>query len=182
MRPEDEPLVFDTGPLRHFAQQGWLGVLRFVAGGRPVLIPESVEREIREQSREAHLLRGILEADWIHVDRSDDMAFVGAFARYEDYMVVGTKNRGECGVLALGKVRGYEIVVDDATARTLAEGDSIRVTATLNLLCHAIRAERLTVPLVEQIADNLIQGDYYLPFVAGGFRRWAMEEGLLDYE
>ncbi|MGN2634708.1 hypothetical protein ACTD5D_00635 [Nocardia takedensis] len=38
-------LVFDTGPLRHFSVQGWLGVLRFLAGERPVYFPDSVEGE-----------------------------------------------------------------------------------------------------------------------------------------
>lgn len=96
-------------------------------------------------------------------------------------MVAG-KNRGECGVLALGKVRGYEVVLDDRVARTIAEEDGLRVTSTLSLLCHAIRAKQLTVAMVEALADDLLAGDYYLPFPAGSFRRWALEEGHLDYE
>ena len=37
MTVPENALVFDTGPLRHFAINGWLGVLRFIAGERPVL-------------------------------------------------------------------------------------------------------------------------------------------------
>jgi len=178
---ESDALVFDTGPLRHFAHQGWLGVLHFVAGERAVVIPESVERELNHQIEDMATLRQVLEAPWIVVDRSDDIAFVAAFARYEERLAVGLNNRGECGVLALGAIRGYEVVLDDNVARNIATGEGLRVTSTLALLCNAIREGQLTVPLVEALADDLIIGDYYLPFGRGGFRRWACEEGLIDY-
>ena len=64
--------VFDTGPLRHFTLNGWLGVLKFLTGGR-IVIPESVEREIKDQQHQHAALRQILDADWITVDRSDDL-------------------------------------------------------------------------------------------------------------
>ena len=67
-------LVFDTGPLRHFAVQGWLGVLHFLAGDRTVVIPESVEDELRRQSHKVPALSQVLDAAWIAVDRSTDLA------------------------------------------------------------------------------------------------------------
>lgn len=75
----------------------------------------------------------------------------------------------------------FETVLDDSVPRTIAREEGIRVTATLPLLCEAIREGRLTVPMVEQLADDLIAGDYYLPFHPGGFRWWAIHEGLIDY-
>ena len=36
--------------------------------------------------------------------------------------------------------------------------------------------------MVESLADDLIAGDDYLPFGPGGFRKWACEEGLIEYE
>lgn len=182
MTAQSHALVFDTGPLRHFAAQGWLGVLHFLAGERPVVIPESVEREISHQVHSLATLSQVLKASWIIVDRSDDVEFLSAFARYEDRLVSDGKNRGECGVLALGEVRGHEVVLDDSVARTIAEEHGIRVTSTLALLCKAIRDGQLTVPMVEKLADDLIMGDYYLPFSVGGFRRWAYEEGLIEYQ
>ncbi|MFV0372599.1 hypothetical protein [Microbacterium sp.] len=56
-------LVFDTGPLRHFALQGWLGVLKYLSRDHQVIIPESVEVELREQCRTDSALRLVLEAD-----------------------------------------------------------------------------------------------------------------------
>ena len=144
-------LVFDTGPLRNFTVQGWLGVLKFLTAKRSVLIPESVAIELRHQTYELPALRQVFDADWITEDHRNDTVFLAAFAGYEDRLVVAGKNRGECGVLALGKVRGYEVVLDDRVARTIAEEDGLRVTSTLSLLCHAIRAKQLTVAMVEAL-------------------------------
>ena len=177
------PLVFDTGPLRHFALQGWLGALKFVTRESGILVPESVLAELERQASVEPILRQVVDADWLQVDRSDDLDFLTAFAGYEERLVPrgSDENRGECGVLALGKVRGYEVVIDDGTARAVAEADGMEPLATLPLLCRAIRAEELTVVMVEHLADELIAGDYFLPFGAGQFRRWALESGLIDY-
>src|SRR6185369_5052698 len=89
----DNAWVFDTGPLRHFAIQGWLGVLRFLAGQRPVYIPDSVERELNDAAEHASAVRSVLDADWIMVHRSTDVVFNGAFSHYVDRLVVNGKNQ-----------------------------------------------------------------------------------------
>jgi predicted nucleic acid-binding protein len=155
-------LVFDTGPLRHFAIQGWLGVLRFLAGERPVYIPDSVERELNSATEHVSATRATLDAEWIHVHRSSHPDFIEAFAHYYDRLAVGDKNRGECGVLAMGQIYKCEVVVDDAVPRKIAEEKGIRVTATV-LLCEAIRAKQLTTVMVEALADDLLESKYYLP-------------------
>lgn len=175
--------VFDTGPLRHFAAQQWLSVIRFLAGDRPIVIPESVEWEL-ENAAEDYLVaaRQILDADWIHVHRTSDLEYSQFFAGYEERLVVERKNLGECGVLAMGKRYGCEVVIDDATPRGMAEAEGLRVTATVQILCEAIRAKQLTTPMVEHLADTLIEGKYFLPFKSGGFRAHVLENGLLDYD
>lgn len=178
--PERDALAFDTGPLRHFALQGWIRTLDFLAGDRRVIIPESVERELRDQAHALPVLHEVLAADWIAVDRSDDIQFVSAFSRYEERLVVRYANRGECGVLALAEVRGYEAVLDDAVPRALALEFGLRVTATVPLLCQALRNGKLTLEMIEKLADDLLSGEYYLPFKPGGFRRYAIENGLID--
>jgi hypothetical protein len=67
-------------------------------------------------------------------------------------------------------------------ARTIAVENGLRVTSTVPLLCDAIRAKMLTVAMVEHVADQLLEGDYYLPFGPGGFRHHVVENGLLDYD
>jgi hypothetical protein len=48
-------------------------------------------------------------------------------------------------------------------------------------LCEAIRAKQLTTVMVEALADDLLEGKYYLPFGRGGFRSHVLENGLLDW-
>jgi predicted nucleic acid-binding protein len=176
-------LVFDTGPLRHFSMMGWLGVLKFLADDRPAFMPDVVEKELNDA-----VLSGaagpdqVLKADWIQVHRSTDLVLMSAQAGYEDRLVANGKNRGECGVLALGKTYGCELVIDDSTARTIAAEDGLRVTTTVELLCAGIRAGQLTTPMVEKLADDLLENEYFLPFGEGGFRSHVLSEGLLDYQ
>lgn len=177
-----DALVFDTGPLRHFAAQGWLGVLRFLAGGRPVYVPDVVERELYQASEVIPAVRGALGTDWISVHRSTDYDYLRIFSDYEDRLAVGLTNLGECGVLAMGELYGCEVVIDDGSARSMAEEKGLRVTATVPLLCDAIRAKQLTTPMVEHLADQLLAGEYRLPFDHGGFRQHVLENGLLDYD
>ncbi|MEU8050988.1 hypothetical protein [Micromonospora haikouensis] len=113
--------MFDTGPLRHFATQGWLGVLRFLAGERPVYIPDSVERELNGATEHASATRAVLDADWIRVHRSTNPDFVESFSHYADRLFAAGKNLGECGVLAIGQIYKCEVVIDDATPRRIAE-------------------------------------------------------------
>jgi predicted nucleic acid-binding protein len=174
--------VFDAGPLRHFAIQGWLGVVRFLAGDRPVYIPDSVERELDDAVQRFPAVRAVLDADWINVYRSTSIDFVEAFARFADRLVVDGKNLGECGVLAMGQLYKCEVVIDDGVPRQIAREKGIRSTATVPLLCDAVRTKKLTMVMVEELADNLLEGEYYLPFGPGGFRRHVLENGLLDYE
>ena len=181
MKVPADALVFDTGPMRHFAEQGWLGVLRFLAGDRPVYIPESVERELSDQVGAIPTNRTVLDSDWIIVHRSISLDFIGAFAGYEDRLVVERKNRGECGVLAMGKVYGCELILDDAVPRQIAEDEGLRVRATVPLLCDAIREKQLTITMVESLADHLLESEYFLPFGKGGFRQHVLENGLLEY-
>lgn len=175
-------LVFDTGPLRHFAVQSWLGPLKFLTSANRVYIPESVEVELNEAAGYEPTVRAAVEAEWITTFTTTDLAFTLAFSRYEDRLVADGKNRGECGVLAMGELYGCEVVLDDAVARKIAEEKGIAVTCTVALLCRAIQEKKLTVDMVEALADDLIQGEYFLPFGPGGFRNHALEQGLLDYD
>lgn len=182
MVPGGDAWVFDTGPLRHFALSGWLGVLKFLAGDRLVFMPDVVERELRRQTEDVRAIGQVLDADWIHVFTSTDRAYTMSFAGYARRLVADGKNEGECGVLAMGATFKCEMVIDDSTPRAIAETDGLRVTATVPLLCEAIRAKQLTVQMVEYVADELLANKYYLPFGPGGFRRHVVEHGLLDYE
>lgn len=174
-------VAIDTGPILHFAKNSWLGPLKYLLRDHSVVIPEVVEGELKRKVDEVSELRALLPCDWIAVDRSDEIAFTMPFAKYSQRLVVGTKNVGECGVLALGKAYGYSLIVDDGGARELADEEGLHYRTTMGLLIEAMKEKRLTFPIVSDLADDLISGDYYLPFGSGGLKSWLYREGHFDY-
>lgn len=141
----------------------------------------TVECELNEAAGHAPAVRAVLDADWIRVHRSTDASFLEAFADYADRLVVDRTNRGECGVLAMDQIYRCEVTIDDATPHQIANQKGIRVTTTVPLLCDGIRAKKLTMEMVEKVADDLLESAYYPPFGPGGFRRHVLENGVLDY-
>lgn len=176
---EDEILVFDTGPLSHFARQNWLGVLKAVVGDRQALVPDVVVDELRTGAAQDNRIQAVLDVTWIvHRELSTDEEII-AFASFSSFLVKGERNRGEAGVLALASVVRGVAVIDDGAGRRAADQHKIRLRPTLALLREAIRRELLTVKLVSALADDLLTGEYRLPFRPGGFESWASECGLL---
>lgn len=175
--------MFDTGPLRHFAAAGWLGPLRYLIGPNvPALVPRSVEREIYEAADYEPALRSLLDDGWLRVFRDEGLDYLAAYAAYENLLVEGRANRGECGVLAMGETFGCTVVLDDETPRLLAEKEGLTVVSTVQLLVNAVRERRLPFAAVEALADDLLATEYYLPFKPGEFRAHVLENGLIDYE
>ncbi|HET8660640.1 MAG TPA: nucleotide-binding protein [Micromonosporaceae bacterium] len=172
-------LVFDTGPLSHFAEAGWLKILQALAGDRAVLVPDLVRDEIAGATHMYPFLGQVLSSDWIRIDRSDDIELLVAQARYASRLASGRKNLGECSVLALAEVRCHVAVLDDRVARKVGEEYGVQITGTLALLCDGIRKGLLTVPLVSKIADDLLATEYRLPLLPGQFEIWALQEGLI---
>ncbi|HEX3589106.1 MAG TPA: hypothetical protein VHV74_05695 [Pseudonocardiaceae bacterium] len=74
------------------------------------------------------------------------------------------------------------MVIDDATPRRIAEEKGIRVSATVPLLCQAIRGKQITMVMAERLVDTLLRSKYFLPFEPGGFRQHVLENDLLDYD
>lgn len=175
----DVLLVFDTGPLSHFARAGWLGVLKAVVGSRTAVIPDVVEDELRTGADRERSLQAVLDATWLErrVLRTDEE--IVAFAEFSELLVRRDRNRGEAGVLALAATAGAVAVIDDGAARRAADARTVAYRPTLALLCEAIRLELLTVRLVSALADDLIAGQYRLPFGPGRFEKWASENAEL---
>jgi predicted nucleic acid-binding protein len=177
---DDEVLVFDTGPLSHFARQSWLGVLKAVVGDRTAIIPDVVVDELTAGSQTDSRLQTVLDADWIERRELRSDAELLAFSNFSALLVKGMRNRGEAGVLALASILDCIAVIDDGAGRKAAEDHGIKVRPTLALLCEAIRGSLLTVSLVSALADDLLDTEYRLPFGPGGFERWAREHGQLE--
>ena len=175
-----EVLVFDTGPLSHFALAGWLGVLKAVVGGRTAVIPDLVATELRAGGARDSRIAAVANAPWLesralHTD--DELLH---FAYFSSLLVKGERNWGEAGVLALSKAMSATAVVDDGAVRKAAKDSGVLLRPTLALLCEAIRLELLTVKLVAALADDLLATEYRFPFAVGGFEEWATRNALFS--
>lgn len=96
-----EELVFDTGPLSHIAQQGWLGALRFVVvvGERVAVMPDTVVAELQRGLPNHPHLQQVLDAPWIQRRELVSAAGIAAFANFSALLVANDRNIGEAGVL-----------------------------------------------------------------------------------
>ncbi|MGP9724508.1 hypothetical protein ACT3SZ_10900 [Corynebacterium sp. AOP40-9SA-29] len=175
-------LVLDTGPLSHLAEAQWLSILRSVAGRRRIVIPEAVASEIRNGLHANPHLRHVIDAGWIVVLPMTSPEELKAYGRFAERLVVGSRNVGEAAVLAYAHVHGAVAVIDDGAGRKAGRDAGVTVQPTLALLCQAIREGLLTVPLVSDLADHLLETEYRLPFAQGGFQRWAEDNGLLFHQ
>lgn len=173
-------LVFDAGPLNHFAREGWLGVLKAVVGSRVAVIPDVVVHELRVGASRDSRIEAALQADWIEHRELRSSEELESFARFSALLVKKDRNRGEAAVLALATTTGGTAVVDDGAARRAASDCGVRLQPTLTLLCEAVRKELLTIPLVAALADDLLASQYRLPFGPGGFEKWARDKGALS--
>lgn len=175
--------MFDTSPLSHFARAGWLGVLKSLVGSRRALIPAQVAVELQQAVDHEHTVGAVLEATWIehHELRTDKE--LRAFASFAANLMSDGRNEGETAVLAVAATMpNADAVLDDAAAYKAAQRAGVSCTRTLGLLCDAVREGLLTAALVSNIADDLIETDYRLPFKPGEFIAWAIEEGLFPSE
>lgn len=93
-------LVFDTGPLSHFARAGWLEVLRAVVGERRAIVPDAVVKELARGSQNDRRLRAVLDAQWIEQRELRTEAELREFARFASRLVSGQRNIGEAAVPA----------------------------------------------------------------------------------
>lgn len=184
MNEPDQPYVFDSGPLSHFSQAGWLGLLREAAGSAEAWIPAAVLHEIADGAERHPHLRGVLDAVWLSRREATTPEELAAFGRYTARMLGDDqrKNLGECEVLALADVNGGIAVIDDGVARSVADEHGVTYRTTVALLCDLVRAGHLSLEMVERIADRLLESEYRLPFGGGGFRMHAIENGYLPYQ
>lgn len=173
-----ETLIFDTGPLSHFARADLLGVLKIVVGERRAIIPDAVATEL-EQGRSANpRLLTVLEADWIERRTIATAVEDRAFDWFSRRLVSGDRNVGDAAVLALALTVPARAVIDDRAACALAKKERVNLARTLNLLCEAVHRELLTLDFVSEIADELIRTEYRLPFGPGEFKAWAARENI----
>lgn len=174
-----DTLVFDTGPLSHFARARWLDVLRIVVGDRHAVIPEAVVTELQTGAHNDERLQAVLDADWIEWRELRTESERREFARFASRLVSGQRNVGEAAVLALAATIPALAVIDDNVAYNVGKRAGVSCTRTLALLCESIRNGLLTLDVVSTVVDDLIANEYRLPFGPGEFAEWAIANDLI---
>lgn len=175
-----QTLVFDTGPLSHFARIDSLDVLRTIVGERRSVVPPAVVMELQRGARRDIRIRAVLDADWIERRDTRSDAELEAYARFASRLVAGDRNVGDAAVLALAMTLPGQAVIDDSVAHRVGTEAGVSCTRTLALLCQGIRRGHLTAEAVSNLADELIATEYRLPFGPGEFAEWAANNGLFD--
>lgn len=172
--------IFDDGPLSHFAEAGWLGLVRSWVGENEAWLPETVRRELGAGVDANPHLRAILEAQWLTPRSIDSGAEIAMFGVYTGRLLgTNRENLGECGVLALAEAHDAVAVIDDGNARTIANERGVTVKTTVSLLCDLVNAGSLGLDVASEVADALIETEYRLPFKPGEFRMFVIEKGLI---
>ncbi|WP_372969139.1 nucleotide-binding protein [Microbacterium sp.] len=179
-----EIYVFDDGPLSHFAEAGWLGLLEAYVDGNAALLPDTVHQEL-QQGVDSHAhLRQVLDAPWLKLEVLASLEDLTALSTFTSRLLGddGKQNLGECGVLALAKTRGALAVIDDKFARRVAGDEGVRHVTTLGLLLQIVQSGNLSMEYASRVADRLLETEYRLPIGEGGFRAWAAINGQYDDE
>ena len=133
-----DALVFDTGPLAHFARAGWLGVLKSLVGSRRAIIPVQVAAELRRATRDEHAIGAVLDAQWIGHYELRTEAELRAFAGFAAHLMSEGRNEGETAVLAVAATMPAQAVLDDSAAHKAAQSAGVACKRTLALLCEAV--------------------------------------------
>lgn len=172
-------IVFDTGPLAHFAQAGLLDVLEMLVGEQHALMPMQVVEELRAGMSREPALGSALDAEWIEHYELATYREIRELARFSERLGSGKRNLGEAAVLALASSISAQAMVDDRIAYRIAQNTGISCKRALAMLCEGINSRLLTRHHASSIVDGLIATEYWLPCERGAFIPWAIDNKLI---
>lgn len=144
-------LVVDASPLITLARIGSLELLHRLAA--QVVVPEAVYHEcvIRAQGRPGSI--EVAQAGWIIREQVKNQAKVVRL-----HTRVG---RGEAEAIVLAQeIHADAVVLDDATARRMAEGEGCRVVGLLGLLLEG--KQRGLIPAVQPLFDLMRTTGFFI--------------------
>ncbi len=150
-------VVSNSSPLIYLAKAGKLELLKRLF--TIVLIPEAVYAEvvvrgIEKSQPEAVSVRRAVEAGWLRVEKSKPLAKL--------LEISGEIHAGETEAISLAKkINAGLLLVDDAAARSIAEGYGLKVHGTVFVLLLALQKKLLD----KQEAKKTLNA-----FVSKGFR------------
>jgi predicted nucleic acid-binding protein len=144
-------LVLDSSALITLARIGRLDLLRQIAGC--VHIPEAVYEEVVQAGQGRHGSGEVAQAQWISRHQVQDE---GAVVRLRARL-----GKGEAEAIVLAReLQADVLILDDATARRVAEAEGRTVVGLLGLLLHA-KLHGL-VGAVRPIVDDMVAAGFFL--------------------
>ncbi len=144
-------LVLDSSALITLARTGRLDLLHQIA--RAVHIPEAVYEEVVEAGQGRHGSVEVAQAQWISRHRVRDQ---GSVARLRARV-----GKGEAEAIVLARELQTDLLIlDDATARRVAEAEGCNVVGLLGLLLHG-KLHGL-IGAVRPILDDMVAAGFFI--------------------
>lgn len=134
-------VVTDAGPLIYLAGAGELDILRHLFDA--VVVPRVVFDEVTVAGAGRIGSAEVAAATWLRVE-----------IEAPDPRLSATLDAGEASAIPLAERLHATLLVDDASARAVAQDRGIRIVGTLGVLLLAKRAGRvsLVAPILERMA------------------------------
>lgn len=145
-----EPAVVNASPLIYLARGGCFDLLQ-VAGAQ-ILVPASVDRELRRRGQNDPAVRAMDQAAWLQTVADPPIPQI---------IQAWNLGAGESAVLAWAEAHpGAEAVIDDLAARKCAAAIGVQVRGTLGLVLAA--KQRGLIPLARPLVERMRQSGMYL--------------------
>lgn len=176
-----EAWVTDTSVYTHLSRAGHEYILRDLAPGGIVLVPNDVDTEIQEGQSRHPGITGVGATSWARVTvLTEDESLTQLLVKAA--MGGGpTAHLGECAVIACAKHRGLTALLDDRPAIAQAEMRGVTSHDTLWLVVEAyVKLFGSDRDRAARVVDDLIATDMFLPIDSGqSLFAWAYEQGFL---
>jgi len=178
---EPERWVMDTSTYTHLCRAGHSNLIKEIAPGGVVVIPDAVNVEI-ENGRQLHSgIPAVSSIGWVEVAVLTDEE---VWTQLEIKVQMGgqsTTHLGECAVIACAHHRNMVAIIDERAAIAQAKLWGVTTRDTLWIVVEAYKElfdrDR---DRAARVVDDLLATDMYLPFASGdSLFAWAYEEGLL---
>ena len=138
-------VVSNTTPLSELAKVGQLNLLRDIFGN--LIVPQEVYQEVTTGNHPAATI--VPSLTWIEVYSIDNSQ------KIFDLQTSTGLDLGECATIVLAEeLNASQVLIDDRTARLVAESRHLAVIGTVGILLLA--KEQGIIPSIRPILDQLI--------------------------
>jgi len=144
-------IVSNSSPLMYLAKIGKLDILKSLF--KEIIIPNQVYEEIIRGEEEKYfdvlIIERAVEEGWIKVKKVEIEEKIEKLASEIDY--------GEVAVISLAKkLKPFLVLIDDASARVIAESFGFNVKGTLYVLLKACKNKLINKKELKDLINRLV--------------------------